>query len=452
MSQLFYDSLALSAWKEHGEARWSLRVNPSSGNLHPTEAYLIADGLRDGPALFHYAPHPHALELRRALSSEEYRRGLPDGCFLMGLTSIHWRESWKYGERAFRYCHHDVGHAIGAIAIAASCQGYEARLVEAATDDEIGSLLGVFDQDGPEAEHPDCLIAVFPRGQGLDPAWRPDEMVVRDARAARYSGTPLPLSPEHQEWPVIDQVSLATEKLEPNGVAWAPPDRSPGPRRDPCPARTLIRRRRSAVDFDGTTRISRESFYRMLHSTLPGGVPFRTLPWRPRIHLAIFVHRVDDLEPGLYFFARTKEIVPIAKELLRKEFLWEPAPERPDLHLLVPADVRTAAELISCQQEIASHGAFALGMLGELEPALRDEGAFMYRRLHWEAGAIGQVLYLEAEAHGVQATGIGCFFDDVMHDLLGVSDRRLHTLYHFTVGGPVEDPRIEIAPAYSHRT
>ena len=41
ISQLFYDSLALSAWKSIGENRWALRVNPSSGNLHPTEGYLL---------------------------------------------------------------------------------------------------------------------------------------------------------------------------------------------------------------------------------------------------------------------------------------------------------------------------------------------------------------------------------------------------------------------------
>src|SRR5262245_25041642 len=35
-------SLGLSAWKSYGASRWSLRVNPSSGNLHPTEAYVIA--------------------------------------------------------------------------------------------------------------------------------------------------------------------------------------------------------------------------------------------------------------------------------------------------------------------------------------------------------------------------------------------------------------------------
>ena len=39
---------------------------------------------------------------------------------LVALTSIHWREAWKYGERAFRYCQHDLGHAIAAVSI---CRG-----------------------------------------------------------------------------------------------------------------------------------------------------------------------------------------------------------------------------------------------------------------------------------------------------------------------------------------
>jgi len=43
ISQLFYDSLAVSAWKSVEETRWALRVNPSSGNLHPTEGYLTVE-------------------------------------------------------------------------------------------------------------------------------------------------------------------------------------------------------------------------------------------------------------------------------------------------------------------------------------------------------------------------------------------------------------------------
>src|SRR5579872_3578890 len=59
VSQLFYDSLALSAWKRAGGSTWSLRINPSSGNLHPTEGYLVCGpvaGLSDAPMVCHYAP------------------------------------------------------------------------------------------------------------------------------------------------------------------------------------------------------------------------------------------------------------------------------------------------------------------------------------------------------------------------------------------------------------
>jgi hypothetical protein len=38
---LFELSLGLSAWKTYGGMRWALRCNPSSGNLHPTEGYLV---------------------------------------------------------------------------------------------------------------------------------------------------------------------------------------------------------------------------------------------------------------------------------------------------------------------------------------------------------------------------------------------------------------------------
>src|SRR5882762_9244386 len=41
LSRLLEYALALSAWKQAGGTRWALRVNPSSGNLHPTEGYVL---------------------------------------------------------------------------------------------------------------------------------------------------------------------------------------------------------------------------------------------------------------------------------------------------------------------------------------------------------------------------------------------------------------------------
>ena len=73
-----------------------------------------------------------------------------------------------------------------------------------------------------------------------------------------------------------------------------------------------------------------------------------------------------------------------------------------------------------------------------------------YRHLFWETGMIGQVLYLEAEAQGVRATGIGCFFDDPVHELMGLPDDAFQSLYHFTVGGPQDDARLATLAAYHH--
>jgi hypothetical protein len=63
-------------------------------------------------------------------------------------------------------------------------------------------------------------------------------------------------------------------------------------------------------------------------------------------------------------------------------------------------------------QEIASYGCFSLGMIARFDSVLREKGEWMYPRLFWETGVLGQVLYLEAHAVGISATGIGCYFDD----------------------------------------
>jgi nitroreductase len=73
--------------------------------------------------------------------------GVPRGTFLIGFTSIHWREAWKYGERAYRYCQHDLGHAIAAMRFSARMLGWQMVLVEEPADQDIAMLLGL-NRDG----------------------------------------------------------------------------------------------------------------------------------------------------------------------------------------------------------------------------------------------------------------------------------------------------------------
>ena len=122
------------------------------------------------------------------------------------------------------------------------------------------------------------------------------------------------------------------------------------------------------------------------------------------------------------------------------------------LYALALGDCQEAAAHASCFQAIAGDSAFSLGMVADFTRTLEEDGAWAYRRLFWETGLIGQVLYLEAEAAGVRSTGMGCYFDDVVHQLFGIdlSDDAWQSLYHFTVGGAVDDDRLTTLPAYGH--
>src|SRR5439155_843712 len=118
------------------ETTWSLRANPSSGNLHPTEGYAllpVVGAIHDRPGVYHYAPKEHGLERRADVDPSVWTAlmaAFPEDSFLVGLSSIHWREAWKYGERAFRYCQHDVGHALATLRFAAAALGWKLFLLD----------------------------------------------------------------------------------------------------------------------------------------------------------------------------------------------------------------------------------------------------------------------------------------------------------------------------------
>ena len=359
--------MAISAWKSTGQASWALRVNPSSGNLHPTEGYLICGpitGLCDTPVVCHYAPKEHGVEVRAAFSRELWAAlwpGAPATAFLVGLTSIHWREAWKYGQRAYRYCQHDAGHAIGAISIAAAGLGWQTRILDDLSTDELALLMGT-GRASAEPEEPDLLIALAPYDGG-----RQDQGLCAERIQAfgslDWRGTPNQLSPSHVDWGVEDvaaatrkpRVPLRYEHHQSPPIPWCLGNR-------PVSLRKIIRQRRSAVAMDRVTRMTRDAFYTILERTLP--VPFSTLPWTPLVHLAIVVHRVDDLATGLYVLVRD----PSQRAALEKAFTnadrWQrPAGCPPHLALyhLIDADVQQTARQVCVSRTLPAMGASVWG-------------------------------------------------------------------------------------------
>ncbi len=475
VSLFFRYALSLTAWKQSGDTTWPLRANPSSGNLHPTEGYALLPALKqigDAAAVYHYAPREHALERRAVLDAkrwaeltESFTQGpFPEGAFLVGLSSIHWREAWKYGERAFRYCQHDVGHALASLRIAAAALGWKLVLLDSVSDSTLSSLLGLDrDEDfsAAEREESDLLVLISP--YFTVPFLTKSKPLTTHGSDVLWQGKANTLSPKHGvEWPVIDAVAQATRRCESSPIN---EDFSGFPSEDALfgipirqgllTAERAILGRRSAVAMDGSTAISRATFFRMLARLVPTqerqAMPWDAIPWRPRIHLGLFVHRVDGLAPGIYALVRDPDKVDILKRVMHSDFCWHRVPDCPPglpLYLLQAMDCRALATTVSCGQNIAGDGAFSMAMIADYNDSLAMYGRGFYRNLFWEAGMVGQVLYLEAEEAGIRATGIGCYFDDPVHAAFGIEAREWQSFYHFTVGGPVEDSRLMTLPAY----
>ncbi|KAF1052775.1 MAG: hypothetical protein GAK43_01749 [Stenotrophomonas maltophilia] len=448
VSQLLYDSLALSAWKESAGNRWALRVNPSSGNLHPTEAYLLLPaGSLDTPALLtHYRPDSHQLEIRARLPDplgQQLAQALPSGGLLLALASIPWREAWKYGERAYRYCQHDLGHALACLAIAASVQGWQVRLLRGVDEARLDSVFGLDREGFAESEYLDTLLWIGP-AQASEPRV-PGELLAALA-ALPLEGTPNRLSRDYQAWPELARVHVECRAPALPARAWSTPPAAVGEDNPGLPLRPILHRRRSAQAFDGRAGIQRELLLSWLRRLMPdtSPVPFACTGEAPRVDLLLFVHRVQGLASGLYWLGRSGR--PAGG--LREDFLWQPVEaEGLPLYCLLEGDARELAGFLACGQAIARDGCLAVAMLADLDAALAD-GPWTYPRLYWECGQIGQLLYLEAEAAGLSGTGIGCYFDAALGELLGEAPDRPVSLYHFTIGRAVWDTRLLDLPAY----
>jgi SagB-type dehydrogenase family enzyme len=449
---LFFElAFGLSAWKSVEGSTWALRNNPSSGNLHPTESWVVlnaVEGVSDRAGVYHYAPQEHALETRAAF---EGAAALPSGGFLLGLTSIPWREAWKYGERAFRYCQLDAGHAIGAAAQSAAALGWRLRVLSYPSDDEISALLGLARADAAhrrEPEHPELLAWVE---TGETSASLP-EIDALAAAGRQWFGAANRLSEDHDGWPLVDLAFRLCRKPPSPPLTHRPAGPSATPGAGARSIADVVRARRSAQRFDGASILPGEAFCAMLAAAAPGAGPLlSSFPFPPALALLLFVHRVEGLEPGLYFYPRGASL---GDRLLAASALtFERSPvDFGGLSLirLQTGSVEREGTRLSCLQPIGGKGCFSLAMISDFGAALKEEGGFGYRRLHWEAGLIGQALYLGAAASGFSGTGIGCFFDDEVHGLLGLGPEQsaFQDVYHFTVGAAVEDARILTLPPY----
>ena len=223
---------------------------------------------------------------------------------MIGLTSIFWREAWKYRDRAYRYCCHDLGHAMMSLLLAARALGLPGGAIAHFGDARLTRALGLTGGD----EAPMAFLA-FPSKRSSEHAHLPPR--------EEFLGIPNELSAQEAPYELLLEIHRATILPDSAGpMSELPAANAAVSREQPfapsagaptldAPLGTVVRQRRSALDFDARTQPMERQHLEQLLDFATRDWP---ADWRGNFHdpaiesrkatdfvtLYLYVHRVRD--------------------------------------------------------------------------------------------------------------------------------------------------------------
>ena len=377
-----------------------LRAAPSAGALYAGEVYLAAErvsGLARG--LYYYAVASHRLigvrqgpvvaQIARALERPESIEG---AAVVVVLSNVFGRYTRQYANRGYRYALIDSGHIGENLRLAASSADLAVVSPRRFVDDDINGLL---DLDGV-TEAVCALHAIAPPGGRTPGSRAAGSVLVEKQRTA----APLPIEP------ITERFHEATKLV-----------RSDAPRATAKPAVTAPREGQaaplpkpvwSAMTLDASVR-QRRSAERFTEKPLEL-VQLATVLMAAKGHadsaraadvtLFVVAHRVRGLSSGVYRYAD------------------------PHHELRIWRRGAFESEMVSAclGQSKAGSAAAGLVMVAPFGRGTLRLGEREYRDALIEAGAVGQRIYLAAEAAGLAVRNLAAFMDQRFNKLLGLPE------------------------------
>lgn len=396
------------------------------------ELYVATAQQRElASGVYHFVHEARALERRCAVEPERWQNHLPQDGFIIGLTSIVWRHAWRHGARGYRYAQLEAGLVIAAVATAAAAVGWHAELLPHWGDDDVARLLGIHrpvDFRGAEPEGPVAVLWVGPQRRQPEP-----QPLLQEHARLGWEGKATRLSTTWTPWPLVDEAQQATRKrketatiVEGETAIWPPLELRP--HSEPFTALLDPRARRGA---SGT--LDRDAVWRLLDALLPREdiAPWRAWPWRPMVHPLVSIYDIDGIPSGVYRFARTAKGAKSSTSRTPKPRL-NGAPAHLEVRAVEhPGSCPITAAVIDEPPQTVRGCAFSL--MVPFDEVLQ-RGAWWYRAMHWEAGMVAYALELQAIQEGLRFAMAPSFFDDMLHDNIGIKGTQVQSLCQLFVG------------------
>ena len=430
LAEILYFSAGITRVLQHPLGEFYFRAAPATGALYPIELYIVSGdipGLNAG--VYHFDPGEFILNklregdyrdyLSKAAGEEQRVREAPT---TVVMTSIAWRNAWKYQVRSYRHWFWDSGVIAANMLAVSVSEGIEAHVIMGFVDEMVNKLLCV---DGSVEE---AAIALIPLATSTM-----EKATKKRRRISQEEHKTMPLSRYIINYPAIWQMhkvsSLTSveevqewrgQKIEQSGdeayegethklEVWD--DVSSPPLWE-----TILKR-------GSTRRFAQKPINEKQLATILGystrGLDADFLSSRASlIDVYLIVSSVDGIPEGAYYYDRK------ANSLL----------------LLKRGAFRRVAGYLCLEQKLGEDASVVFFLMTRLNQVLRRLGNRGYRACQFEAGVMAGRIYLAAYALGLGATGL-TFYDDEVTEFFSPHAREKSNMLTVAVGFPAYKAR-----------
>ena len=421
LAELLFFSAGLTRRMKLAGEEYYMRAASATGALYPIELYVISRAVSDLlPGVYHFNPIEFSLvrlregdfgpELISATGGET-----ASARAVIAMTSLAWRNSWKYQERSYRHWFWDSGVVAANLLATCFVAGLPARLLIGFVDSEIDQLLGL--KQGKEAT---VALAAIGRTHNEPENPTPKEIPMLDPEME-------PLSKDEFDYPIIWETNKASELQAPSSVhKWRDgfhpsetnhPENSPAfplqtSKEDtPSLAKVILQRgstRKFAqlpISFEALSTIVDVSSGKILLDFLHDDESL--------VDFYLIANEVRGLEPGSYFFNREKRTLDQLKD----------------------GQMRYFSGYLSLEQGLFSDASVVFFLMTDLNRILGDLGNRGYRAAQFEAGVRAGKIYLSSYAMGIGASGT-TFYDDAVTEFFSPHAKNMSTMIAVGVGVP----------------
>ncbi|HEX4919646.1 MAG TPA: nitroreductase family protein, partial [Candidatus Bathyarchaeia archaeon] len=339
---------------------------------------------------------------------------------VIAMTSMAWRNSWKYQERSYRHWFWDSGVVAANLLATCFSAGLSARLLVGFVDSEINQLLGL--KAGTEATV--ALAAIGLARNELENR-APKKIPEIDLKTE-------PLSKDKMEYPIIWETNKASELQTQTAVReWQNSfhqSRNDRPMHEPAfplqmsnedtPSLAKVILQRGSTRKFAQRPISFESLSTIIDVSSKNISLDFLHKSESLIDFYLIANDVQDLPPGSYFFSHEKRSLEQLKE----------------------GKMRYISGYLSLEQLLFSDASAVFFLMTDLDLVLGDLGDRGYRAAQFEAGVRAGKIYLSSYAMGIGASGT-TFYDDAVTEFFSPHATGMSTMIAVGVGVPAYKAR-----------